>query len=924
MKQKGSWWPTAVDAQDLEIIREFVLESNENLARLDLDIVALESAPQDDNLLGSIFRTMHTLKGTCGFLGFSAMEGVAHHAENILSQLRSGKRELDDVLTTVILEAVDMIRVELAQVESTGMETGKGYPELLERLRHAELQGSTSARPLRAEPELKREVAVESEAEEPVADSSHNAGEPSPDVPAAPANSAAEFVSKATAATASAAGNSHRGNVGESAIRVDVNLLDGLMNLVGELVLARNQILQFTGRYEDIGLSASSQRLDQITTELQDGVMKTRMQPIGVVWNKLPRVVRDLSATVGKQIHLEMEGAGTELDKTIIEAIKDPLMHIVRNSCDHGIEEPAQRIARGKAPQGRLKLRAFHEGGHVNIEIIDDGKGIDAARVKQRAVERGLVPQDIAARMGDREACQLIFAPGLSTAEKVSNISGRGVGMDVVRTNIAQIGGTVDVQSVLGEGTTVRLKIPLTLAIIPGLVVTALEERYVIPQASLLELIRLEGEQIRKQIEWIHGVPVYRRRGGLLPLAFLSEIFRPGAELPVANQRRRRTDEATVASSHECLSGEILNIVVLQAESQLFGLVVDGIHDTQEIVVKPLRKQLKGLNCYAGATIMGDGKVALILDVSGLPQLSGLLRTGNGSREPKETVSAQAAETQSFLLFRAGEYPRLAVPLTLVARLEEFERGQLEGSAGDLVIQYRGEILPLVRLAEALGGGPSADWTQPILQVVVFTANGRSAGLIVDEIIDIVEGDMATRKPTARAGILASIVLDGRVTDVLDLRDLLGRPPLNWFSSTPEVAAYKRHIVLAEPEAFQRHLLKTALQVEGFRVTEAIHVQDVIRSLSEEGVTAALVSDSLHPEDREVLQCWMRKQDRERRFRVMGVLGPDAERHAMESPVSTYDAWARPAEVVGQLNSLLLLSEKTQPVVAEKEKLVSA
>jgi two-component system chemotaxis sensor kinase CheA len=747
-------------------------------------------------------------------------------------------------------------------------------------------------------------------------------------VPAAPAAAAAPATAVAatqTKATGSSGANPNgsRQNVSDSAIRVDVNLLDGLMNLVGELVLARNQILQFTARFEDLALTASSQRLDLITTELQDGVMKTRMQPIGVVWNKLPRVVRDLSAAVGKQIHLEMEGADTELDKTIIEAIKDPLTHIVRNSCDHGIEEPAQRVAAGKAPQGRLQLRAFHEGGHVNIEIIDDGKGIDAARVKQRAVERGLLTLDAAARMSDREAYQLIFAPGLSTAEKVSNISGRGVGMDVVRTNIEQIGGTVDVQSTLGEGATVRLKIPLTLAIIPGLVVTTLGERYVIPQASLLELIRLEGEQIHKQIERIHGVPVYRRRGSLLPLAFLSDLFRPGAGMAETTQRRRATDRPAVQSMQESLDADIVNIVVLQAESQLFGLVVDGIHDTQEIVVKPLSKQLKGLNCYAGATIMGDGKVALILDVSGLQYLSGIHQAGSGSAEAANVSAAPRIETQSFLLFRAGKHERLAVPLALVARLEEIRQEQLEGAAGQLVIQYRGEILPLLHLSEVLGGSAGGKATAAVMQVIVFTANGQSAGLLVDEIIDIVDGDMSTRKATQQAGILASILLDGKVTDVLDLRYLLGRPPLNWFSDKPAVAADQRHVLLAEPEAFQRHLLKTALQVEGYRVTEATGAQDVIRSLTEEDATAALVSENWKEAERELLQAWIRKQSRQRRFRVLGLQAP-AGSQPQEPQASAYDAWVNPAEAVHMLNSLLLLRENTQPDTTRKEELASA
>ena len=386
--------------------------------------------------------------------------------------------------------------------------------------------------------------------------------------------------------------------VADANIRVGVGLLDKLMDLVGELVLTRNQILQFNTEREDAALNATSQRLNLITSELQEGVMKTRMQPIGMVWNKLPRVVRDMAVSLGKQIRLEMDGADTELDRTIIEAIKDPLVHLVRNSCDHGIEPPEIRVQAGKPAQGRLSLRAYHEGGQVNIEIGDDGAGIDVARVKQKAIEKGLLRSEQVEKLSDREVLNLIFLPGFSTAQIVTNVSGRGVGMDVVKSNIEKIGGVVDVFSRPGEGTTVKLKIPLTLAIIPGLVITSGGERFVIPQVSLLELVRLEGDSSEKRIEHVHGTPVYRRRGSLLPVAYLNEV------LGLKSAER----------------AEAVSMVVLQAEDRQFGLVVDGINDTQEIVVKPLGKQLKGITVYAGATIMGDGRVALILDVLGIGQ----------------------------------------------------------------------------------------------------------------------------------------------------------------------------------------------------------------------------------------------------------------------------------------------------------------
>ena len=419
--------------------------------------------------------------------------------------------------------------------------------------------------------------------------------------------------------------------------------------------------------------------------------MKTRMQPIGMVWNKLPRVVRDMAVSLGKQIRLEMDGADTELDRTIIEAIKDPLVHLVRNSCDHGIEPPEVRIRAGKPPQGRLTLRAYHEGGQVNIEIGDDGAGIDVVQVKQKAVEKGLLRPEQAEKLSDREALNLIFQPGFSTAQTVTNVSGRGVGMDVVKSNIEKIGGVVDIFSRPGEGSTVKLKIPLTLAIIPGLVITSGGERFVIPQVSLLELIRLEGDSSERHIEQVHGTPVYRRRGSLLPIAYLNRV------LGLESAER----------------AEAVSIVVLQAEDRQFGLVVDGINDTQEIVVKPLGKQLKGLTEYAGATIMGDGRVALILDVLGIGQRSGVLAEGREQARAAAEKNAQAGvEQQRLLLFRAGSFERLAVPLSLVARLEEFPRSSIEYAGGCQVVQYRNRILPLVPLRDVLeSAAPDQDQT---------------------------------------------------------------------------------------------------------------------------------------------------------------------------------------------------------------------
>jgi len=570
-------------------------------------------------------------------------------------------------------------------------------------------------------------------------------------------------------------------------------------------------------------LNATSQRLNLITSELQEGVMKTRMQPIGMIWNKLPRVVRDVAHSLGKQLELEMEGAETELDKTIIEAIKDPLTHMVRNACDHGVEDTETRIRKGKPAKGTLKLKAYHEGGQVNIEISDDGAGIDAERVKRKAIEKGLIRAEQAAVMSEREAIGLLFLPGFSTAQTVTNVSGRGVGMDVVKSNVEKIGGAVDIATKLGEGTTVKLKIPLTLAIIPGLLVTSGGHRFVIPQVSLLELIRLEGDAISK-IEFVHQAPVYRRRGALLPIAYLNEVLK----LPPT------------------ISEEAKNIVVLQAEERQFGLVVDGVNDTQEIVVKPMGKQLKGLTCYSGSTIMGDGAVALILDVLGIGQLSGVLnRTRESHRQDAGEMATAEGQKQRLLLFKSGSFERLAVPLSLVARLEEIPLASVEYAGGRRVVQYRDQILPLIALSSIIESSFSddAERSDPI-QVVVFSNEENTMGLIVDKIVDIVEEAVTMRRSNSpRQGILGSAVVGKKVADFLDLQSIIETTGEKFFG-TPESRSVST-VLLAESSAFNRGLLRSQLEMSGYAVLEAASTAETLQRLERESVHILVIGSDL-------------------------------------------------------------------------------
>jgi two-component system chemotaxis sensor kinase CheA len=717
------------DEEMAELVREFVLESQEMLDRMDHDLLALEERPEDLEAVDHIFRAMHTLKGTCGFLGFGLLESATHAGEHLLSRLRDGALRPTPDIGAALMALGDVVRTLLRNIETTG---GEGHVELgalrswLANL--AAGDGQAPAPPPQAPP-------------------------PQAPPPPAPPRRAPEPEPEP-------AGNEDatRPRGADESIRVDVGHLERLMNLVGELVLARNQILQQPDVQRDQALGAICGRLSNLTTELQEAVMKTRMQPVGTVWNKIPRMVRDLARACGKQARLEMDGGETELDRTLVEAIKDPLTHVIRNCVDHGIEAPAARSAAGKPVEGTLSLRAFHEAGQVIVEIADDGAGIDVGRVREKAIRRGLVTPAQAERMSDRELCQLIFLPGFSTREEVTHVSGRGVGMDVVRTNIERIGGTVDLHNRPGLGMTLRMRLPLTLAIIPVLIVRSGGQRFAVPQASLLELVAVEASRVER----LYDAPVLRLRGELLPLVDLCGVLRlePAPADP-----------------------ETAHIVIVQFDGRTFGLLVDAIDDTQEIVVKPLNSLLKSLACYSGATILGDGEVALILDVPGLAVRARLEHPDVASTDSASAAAADEAPPVSLLVMETFERARVAVPLEFVSRLEEAPRSAMERAAGRPAMQYRDRVLPLIEVGRALAltGGSTPETDAP-MTVVVVTLGGRSAGLVVENIVDIVTQSLDVQAAAAVPGTLGSAVVQGRITDLLDVPRLLG----GWATPTAE------------------------------------------------------------------------------------------------------------------------------------------
>ncbi|MCA3419173.1 MAG: hybrid sensor histidine kinase/response regulator [Roseomonas sp.] len=780
-----------------DLLADFLTETHEGLSAVDEALLRLERAPDDAPTLAEIFRQVHTIKGTCGFLGLTRLEKVAHSAETILGLYRDGSLKVTPQGITLIFAAVDAIRHIVLELEQHGQEPEGDDSAVIAAL-DATARGE-SAMPA-PRPEVKAEASVEAA---PIA-------APPPRAPEAPAEAV-----QAESATA------------QQTIRVSVEVLEDLMTLVSELVLTRNQLMQLARVSSDSQISVPLQRLSHITSELQEGVMKTRMQPIGNAWAKLPRLVRDLANELDKKIDLEMRGAETELDRQVLELIKDPLTHMVRNSGDHGLEKPADRRAAGKPETGRILLNAYHQGGHIIIEIGDDGRGLPVEKIRAKVLAQGLATEAELAQMNEHDVLRFIFRPGFSTAQQITSVSGRGVGMDVVKTNIERIGGTIELRSKEGRGTTFTIKIPLTLAIVSALIVQAGGERFAIPQIGVVELVRVGDEhEGSTRIEMIKDAPVLRLRDRLLPLVSLSSLLRL-RDAPVGD-----------------LKGYV---VVMQVGANVFGIVVDRVFDTEEIVVKPVAPILRHITMFSGNTILGDGSVIMILDPNGVARGAGI--TAEGRAEDQQTVTAtggiRSDSSTSLLLFRAGDQTPKAVPLGLVARLEDIPVERIEMSGGTPVVQYRGQLMPMVPIAghwEAPESGRQA--------VLVFTEGQRSMGLMVDEILDVVEEPLIIQPGSDRLGYLGSAVIAGRVTDVIDTVYWLSHAGGDWFRGDRKSSssAQKPRLLLIDDSPFFRHLVVPALSAAGFDVTAVESPAEALR-LRDAGVEfEALISDIEMPE----------------------------------------------------------------------------
>ncbi len=927
-----------------DLLNEFLTETNESIDVVDVELVTLEQDPTNKPILDNIFRLVHTIKGTCGFLGLPRLESVAHAGENVLGKYRDGELVVTSDSVTLILSALDRIKEILAGLEETQEEPQGDDTEIINLLNEVaygdavaavspvedapveeaiempeitqsenvlpgqvsleELEAAFAAAPgpdddeeedVTAEDDkediltriggvdaikviihlfhnrILGDVSVKTlldgantrESKEKMGDffTAYLAGKPEK----APSVSATfePFISngitdkqndtirkllgdvleevdlssldaeavlaeyddvainifsetakktntknkksdkKAAAANANANAKAGDSSLANQSIRVNVQVLEDLMTMVSELVLTRNQLMQLLRNSNDSAFSIPLQHLSQCTTELQEGVMKTRMQPVGNAWAKLPRIIRDLQLELGKKIDLQMLGADTELDRQVLEMIKDPLTHMVRNSADHGVEMPADRLAAGKKETGVIRLNAFHEGGHIIIEITDDGAGIPVEKLKAKALKNGLATEEELDEMTDNQIQMFVFHAGFSTAEKVTAVSGRGVGMDVVRTNIEKIGGTVDLKSVEGKGTSFSIKIPLTLAIVSALIVKCRDDRFAIPQISVLELVRASKDS-EHSIEHINDTPVLRLRDRLLPLIRLDEILGMTA-----------VDKETTEESEKKKDDYI---VITQVGSFTFGIVVDKVFDTEEIVVKPVAPILRNLQTFAGNTILGDGKVIMILDPNGIAnQISDSVTDtgGFGAEEEKQTRAAD--EREAILLFRAGENNRRAVPLSLVARLEEIEVETIEISDGKPVVQYRGQLMPLVSLDNTYQ--LKTEGRQPIL---VFADGDKSMGIVVDEIIDILEDDINIELSSAIDGQVGTAVINGHATEMIDVAFYIEKAFGTLGSSstsghTGEEA--KPHILLIDDSKFFLNMIKPLLSAAGYKIT---------------------------------------------------------------------------------------------------------
>jgi len=809
-----------------ELLRDFLTETAENLDFVDVELVRFEQEPTNASILGNIFRLVHTVKGTCGFLGLSRLEALAHAAETLMGEFRNGAMPTPDAVT-LILAAIDRIKEILADLERTGAEPTGDDHDIIHELERKAVEAANPPAP-KIDPTLGRELRVGEVSLDELERAFRET--PGPELPAKPAPAPAP-VAEAPAKTApvlkaiDGGGDDARAEsaLAGQTIRVGVDTLDRLMTMVSELVLTRNQLTDIVRRHGEKDFGASLQRLSHVTAQLQEGVMKTRMQPIGAAWRAMPRIVRDLSSDLGKKIELVTEGAETELDRQVLDLIKDPLTHMVRNCADHGLETPAERVAAGKPETGTIKLAAYHQGGHIIVEIGDDGRGLDTDRIRKKAIANGLATEADVEKMSDAQVHRFIFAPGFSTAAAITSVSGRGVGMDVVRSNIELIGGAVDLRSTQGKGSAVIIRIPLTLAIVSALMVTSAGETFAIPQVAVTELVRARpGSEHR--IERIGDASLLRLRDRLLPLVRLRGL------LGLATASEETADDAFV--------------VISQVGENVFGIVVDDVLHTEEIVVKPMASRLNHIGLFSGTTILGDGSVILILDPNGLASAVGPADAHESMQAKEPAAVVDQDLVMSLLLFRAGGMAPKAVPLALVTRLEMIDASTIEVTDGRPIVQYRGGLMPLIPVGDGMMSGEGQQ------ALLVFTDEDRSVGLMVDEILDIVEQAVEISAASIVPGILGTSVLAGKATEIIDIAHYLTLAFEDWMTrkERPHERNAQPSVLLVDDSAFFLNMLTPVLSAAGYRVAAAGNGADALALVQRGRSFDAVIADLDMPE----------------------------------------------------------------------------